>query len=79
MKYTDIVLRGDKTVKKVNVDEHNAYYSVVFEEKKYKFVVPLDDIGEAKLLDEDKTVYFARWIRKSIENNFFTEIEDKNE
>jgi len=74
MKYTDIVLRGDKTVKKVSEDEFNAYYSVIFEGKKYKFVVPFNDIGEAKLLEENKTVYFARWIRKSIETNLFTEI-----
>lgn len=74
MKYTDIVLRGDKTVKKVNIDERSAYYSVVFEGKKYKFVVPLDDVGESSLLDEDKTVYFARWIRRSIESNLFNEI-----
>lgn len=73
-KYTDVVLRGDKMVKKTKQDEKNAYYSVGFEGKVYEFVVGLDDIGEAKLLDEDKAIYFARWIRKSIETNVFKEL-----
>ena len=73
-KYTDIVLRGDKMVKKVNQDEINAYYSVGYEGNTYKFTVPFSDIGEAKLLDEDKSIYFARWIRKSMELNQFVQI-----
>lgn len=73
-KYTDIVLRGDKMVKKINQDEKNAYYSVGYEGKTYKFTVPFSDIGEAKLLEEDKSVYFARWIRKSMELNELIEI-----
>ena len=74
-KYTDVILRGDKMVKKINQDEKNAYYSVGYEGKTYKFTVPFDDIGEAKLLDADKSIYFARWIRKSMDVNQFTEIE----
>ena len=74
-KYTDVVLRGDKMVKKISQDEKNAYYSVGYEGKTYKFTVPFADIGEAKLLDEDKSVYFARWIRKALDVNEFIEIE----
>ena len=74
MKYTEIVLRGDNVVRKISVDEVNAYYSVGYDGKSYKFVVPLNDVGSTKLLDEDKTTYFARWIRKSLEANLFVEI-----
>lgn len=73
-KYTDVILRGDKMVKKIDQDENNAYYSVGYEGKTYKFKVPFNDIGEAKLLQEDKSAYFARWIRKSMEVNEFVEI-----
>lgn len=73
-KYTDVVLRGDKMVKKIDQDEKNAYYSVGYEEKTYKFTVPFSDIGEDKLLEEDKSIYFARWIRKSMELNQFVEV-----
>ena len=62
-------------VTKINQDEKNAYYSVGYEGKNYRFIVPLDDIGEAKLLEQDKSIYFARWIRKSMEINEFKEIE----
>ena len=47
----------------------------LFEGKKYKFTVPFNDIGEAKLLEEDKSVYFARWIRESMKTNEFLETE----
>ena len=73
-KYTDLVLRGDKMVKKINQDEKNAFYSVGYEGKIYKFRVPLDDVGEGKLLEQDKTTYFARWINKSMQTNEFIEI-----
>lgn len=34
----------------------------------YQFQVPIEDIGGATLLADDKSVTFMRWIRKSIEN-----------
>ena len=34
----------------------------------YIFTVPLEDIGTATLLAEDKAITFMRWIRKAIEN-----------
>ena len=73
-KYTDVILRGDKMVKKISQDEKNAFYSVGYNSKTYKFKVPLEDVGEGKLLDEDKSSYFARWIRKSMDVNEFIEI-----
>lgn len=32
----------------------------------YQFPVPLDDIGTATLLKEDKAIFYMRWIRKAI-------------
>jgi hypothetical protein len=37
----------------------------------YQFQVPIEDIGGATLLHEDKAITFMRWIRKSIENGTF--------
>lgn len=34
-----------------------------------QFTVPLDDIGNATLLAEDKAITYMRWIRKAIEDN----------
>ena len=48
-----------------------AYYQVSVYEKSiitnYTFPVPLDDIGEASLLNQDKALFFMRYIRKAIE------------
>jgi len=35
----------------------------------YQFTVPLEDIGTATLLREDKAITFMRWIRKAVEEN----------
>ena len=35
----------------------------------YQFTVPLDDIGTATLLAEDKAITFMRWIRKAVNDN----------
>ena len=32
----------------------------------YLFIVPIDDIGTATLLSEDKAITYMRWIRKAI-------------
>lgn len=45
------------------------YYNVLTEDAIYRFPVPLNDIGEATLLNEDKAVLFMRWIRKAIDND----------
>ncbi len=34
----------------------------------YDFAVPLEDVGKASMLAEDKTIYFMRWIRKQVES-----------
>lgn len=41
----------------------------------YLFPVPLEDIGTATMLSEDKAIFFMRWIRKAIEDE--TLIEEK--
>ena len=35
----------------------------------YLFIVPVDDIGAATLLSEDKAITFMRWIRRAIGKN----------
>lgn len=40
----------------------------------YTFPVPLDDIGTATLLSEDKAITFMRWIRKAIEDKTLVKI-----
>jgi len=43
--------------------------------RSYLFPVPLEDIGTATMLKEDKALFFMRWIRKAIEDE--TLIEEK--
>ena len=50
------------------------YYSVPFEGLTYLFPVPLDDIGDATLLNEDKAMLFMRYIRKALKNNELTKM-----
>lgn len=33
----------------------------------YQFTVPLEDIGTATLMDQDKAILFMRWIKKALE------------
>jgi hypothetical protein len=40
----------------------------------YQFQVPVEDIGTATLFARDKSIFFMRWIRKSIENKTFIKI-----
>jgi hypothetical protein len=37
----------------------------------YQFPVPLDDIGTATLLGQDKAITFMRWIRRAIKDKTF--------
>jgi hypothetical protein len=46
-----------------------AYYNVIVDNLSYRFPVPLEDIGDATLMKEDKAIIFMRWIRASIINN----------
>src|SRR5205823_8644485 len=34
----------------------------------FQFPVPIEDVGKASMLAEDKTIYFMRWIRKQLEH-----------
>jgi len=34
----------------------------------YQFTIPIDDIGTATLLSEDKALTYMRWIRKALDN-----------
>ena len=41
----------------------------------YLFIVPVDDIGTATLLSEDKAITFMRWIRKAINDNTLVRVK----
>ena len=41
---------------------------------KYQFPIPLDDVGTATLLKEDKAITYMRWIRKAIEDGTLIQI-----
>jgi len=47
-------------VPRLAVDEDDVFLDV------YQFTVPIEDIGTATLLAEDKAITFMRWIRKAI-------------
>jgi hypothetical protein len=40
----------------------------------YQFPVPLEDIGTATMLAEDKAITFMRWIRKAMEDKTFIRV-----
>lgn len=42
--------------------------------RNYLFPVPVDDIGTATMLSEDKALFFMRWIRKAIDDQTFTQV-----
>jgi len=42
---------------------------------KYTFFVPIEDIGNATMLSEDKGITFMRWIRKAQENNELIQVQ----
>jgi hypothetical protein len=42
------------------VEEWNTEYDI------YQFPVPVEDIGNATLLSEDKAITYMRWIRKAM-------------
>jgi hypothetical protein len=49
----------------------SAFYKVSYKMKDYTFPVPLDDIGTATLLNEDKAIFYMRWIRKAVDDKTF--------
>lgn len=43
--------------------------SLIYEtDNGFRFPVPIEDVGTASMLAEDKTIYFMRWIRKHWEH-----------
>jgi hypothetical protein len=42
----------------------------------YQFPVPIEDIGTATLLREDKAITFMRWIRKAMQDGTFIKLKD---
>lgn len=51
-----------------------AYYNVTVNGETFVFPVPLEDIGDATLLKEDKAIIFMRYIRKAIDSNEFVKV-----
>lgn len=37
---------------------------------KFLFSIPLEDTGSATFSNEDRAIYFMRWIRKALENGY---------
>lgn len=42
---------------------------------KYEFPIPLDDIGDATLLQKEKSLFLMRYIRKAIEDGTIVNID----
>jgi len=61
----------------------NFYYKIIKSEQTalqvesiaYLFTVPVDDIGTATLLSEDKAITFMRWIRKAINDKTLVRVK----
>jgi hypothetical protein len=51
------------------------YYTVTVKEQKYNFPVPIDDIGDATFLNEDKAIIMMRYIRKAMADSTFVVTE----
>jgi len=50
------------------------YYNVTVNEIKYMFPVPIDDIGDATFLNEDKAMIMMRYIRKALDEKTFVKV-----
>lgn len=57
----------------------NLFYRLIYstglddEEVKYcyEFPVPIEDVGEAEMKNQDKAIYFMRYIKRAITDNTF--------
>lgn len=56
------------------VDFESRSYSEHPECEVYQFTVPLEDIGTATLLAQDKAITYMRWIRKAINDNMLVRV-----
>lgn len=70
IKYTEVV-KGCPEVSIIGVTASTAYYSVLWQGVAHQFEVPLIELGATMLLPKDKSLVFARYIRKSIESGTF--------
>jgi hypothetical protein len=50
------------------------YYHITVNELTYSFPVPIEDIGDATFLNEDKAIIMMRYIRKAIEDKTFVKV-----
>tara|TARA_R110001592_G_scaffold162601_1_gene396186 strand:+ start:177 stop:398 length:222 start_codon:yes stop_codon:yes gene_type:complete len=51
------------------------YYTVTLKNsEKYSFPVPIQDIGEATFLNEDKAIIMMRYIRKALKDSTFVRL-----
>lgn len=48
--------------------DQKLYYHITLNDKKYRFAVPISDVGAGIMLPYDKAILFMRWIRKSIDD-----------
>lgn len=60
--------------REVKIETKGALLKDTITYTKYQFPVPLEDVGTATLLNEDKAILYMRWIRKSLEDNTLTKI-----
>lgn len=72
MKITEII--KDNKVTFSYLRKGNAFYNIIVNNTNYMFPVPLDDIGDATLLKEDKAIIFMRYIRKALNSNEFIKL-----
>lgn len=61
---TTEIVKNSKTTHFVLYREGHLHYKT---DNGFDFTVPLEDVGKASMLAEDKTIYFMRWIRKQVE------------
>ena len=47
------------------------YYNVKVEGEQFSFPVPIEDVGDATFLNQDKAIIMMRYIRKALEAGSF--------
>lgn len=67
MKLSEIIQKN-LTAKFEFYRDKKLYYSIVKDQKKYRFPISIDDSGSGYFNPEMKSVELMRWIRKAIEN-----------
>ncbi len=53
--------------KKARFVQYREGHFIYATEDGFQFPVPLEEVGSATLLAEDKALYFMRWIRRHLE------------